>query len=158
MLGGSGTCEERLKAALEVLRGYGLECSLTCGELLAYLSGPTYTGDRVTAEQVMNSDLLFLHEVAEACILKGMGYVVDESAVTRAYPDTYRAHLKAMEVELLEAEKRGRLDHVAERCRDLESYVEDPLLPEDLRPALAELAQRYCRGGRLKPASRGGSR
>jgi hypothetical protein len=134
---------------LEVLRGYGLECSLTCGELLAYLSGPTYTGDRVTAEQVVSDDLLFLHEVAEACILKGMGYVVDESTATRAYPDTYRAHLKAMEVELLEAEKRGRLDHVAERCRDLESYVEDPLLPEDLRPVLAELAQRHCQQGRL---------
>ena len=158
MLGGSRACEERLRAALEVLRSYGLECSLTCGELLAYLSGPTYTGDAVTAEQVMSNDLLFLHEVAEACILKSMGYVVDESTATRAYPDTYRAHLKAMEVELLEAEKRGRLDHVAERCRDLESYVEDPLLPEDLRPALAGLAQRHCRRERLKPASRESSR
>ena len=73
-------------------------------------------------------------------------------------PNTCRPHLRALEVELREAERRGLVGRVRERCRDLESCIEDPLLLEDLRPALAELAQRHCRRGRLKPASREGFR
>jgi len=137
-------CEGKLEGALTLLKGYGIECDLTCGELLAYLSGPTYTGDTVAAEQIASDDLLFLHEVAEACILKSMGYEVDEGTAVRSYPDAYRAHLRAIEVELREAERRERTDHVRERCRDLESYIEDPLLPEDTRPAVAELLRRHC--------------
>uniref|UniRef100_A0A7C4FCH4 Uncharacterized protein n=1 Tax=Thermofilum pendens TaxID=2269 RepID=A0A7C4FCH4_THEPE len=133
-----------LESALSVVRSYGLGCSATCEELLAYLSGPTYTGDTVALEEVLGDELLFLHEVAEACILKSMGYELSESTATRAYPDTYKAHLEAMEVELREAARRELMNHVVARCRDLESYLEDPLLPEHLRPAVHALIGEFC--------------
>ena len=68
------------------MRGYGIECDLTCSELLAYLSEPTYTGDTVTAEQAACDDLLSLHDVAEACILKSKGYEVGEGTAAQGCP------------------------------------------------------------------------
>jgi len=56
---------------------------------------------------VLGSDILMLHEVAEICTLKSMGYRVDENTIVRAYPDTYREHLEALRVELREAFEEG---------------------------------------------------
>ncbi len=110
-------CEEVLSQVLELLSSaYGIDCDLSCGELLDYLSGPTYEEATVGVEEVFNNELLLLHEVAEACILKSMGHGIGRETVMEAYPHTYSAHLKAMDVELSEALKRNNLKHVKKRC------------------------------------------
>ena len=65
---------------LERLREHGLRCSVSPGELLAYIQGPSYEDDRVTLEEILGEGLLLPHEAAETCILKSMGY-----RITRGY-------------------------------------------------------------------------
>ena len=137
---------ERLSTVLRLLRGYGLECSVSYGELLTYLNAPSYEDDRVTVDEVLANELLLLHEVAEICILKKWGYRITRSIIMEAYPDTYSAHLKALEIELEEARKRGMDTWVKRRCNDLTSYLEDPYLPPDLKSPVRNLISRYCGG------------
>ena len=63
-----------------------------------------------------------------------------------AYPDTYQAHPAALDIELAEAERLGRLDWVARRCRDLASYLDDPFLPLGMEDTVNSLISRYCGG------------
>ncbi|OWJ54914.1 hypothetical protein Pdsh_04200 [Pyrodictium delaneyi] len=135
-----------LREVLERLREYGLRCSVSPEELLAYIQGPSYEDDRVTQEEILGEELLLLHEAAEICILKNMGYRITRGTVVEAYPDTYRAHLIALGIELAEAERLGRLDWIARRCRDLASYFDDPHLPSGMEDAVSQLISRYCGG------------
>jgi len=138
-------CEEVLNNALGLLSSaYGINCDLSCGELLDYLVGPTYEEDTVGAEEVLSDELLLLHEVAEACILKSMGYGIGKDTVKEAHQHMYSAHLRAMDIELSEALKRKNLKHIRRRCRDLNSYLSDPYLPSSLVDKVHELIFKYC--------------
>ncbi len=138
-------CEEALSQMLELLSSaYGIDCDLSCGELLDYLSGSIYEEDTVGVEEVFSNEILLLHEVAEACILKSMRYGVGWETVMEAYPHTYSVHLKAMDVELSEALKRGNLEHVRRRCVDLHSYLSDSYLLGDLVSMVSEPIVKYC--------------
>ncbi len=139
-------CEEVLGEVFKLLSStYGINCDLSCEELLGYISGPTYEEDTVGVDEVFSNELLLLHEVAEVCALKSIGYGIGSDTVMKAYPHTYSAHLKAMDVELSEALKRNNLKHIKERCRDLRSYLSDPHLPNNLASKVQELIHKYCR-------------
>jgi len=94
--------------------------------------GPTYEDEVISVEEIVNNDLLFLHEVIETCVLKSLGYSIDKDTVMRAYPDTYYAHLKAIEIELIEANNRDNRVHIEKRCMDLRTYLDDPYLSKNL--------------------------
>lgn len=142
-----GKIEDKLAKALNTLReAHGIQCSLTPEELLTYITAPTYEDDKITPAEILSSDLLLLHEVAEACELKGLGYRIDEDIFMKAYPDTYRAHLTAMRVEMEEARRKGLADHVKQRCADLATYLEDPHLPTGMRGDVEELLREFCSG------------
>ncbi len=130
---------------LSILREvYRIRCSLTPNELLTYITAPTYEEDKIAPKEILSNDLLLLHGVAEACELKGIGHEISEDIFIRAYPDTYRAHLAAMRVEMEEARRKGLINHVRRRCVDLSSYLEDPHLPRDLRAEVWELMREFC--------------
>ncbi len=133
-----------IKNAVEKLRSMGLDCSVSLKEFMAYISVPTYEDEKTSIDDILGNEFLILHEVAEICFLKNMGYKIDEKVIMNAYPRTYEAHLKAMEIELKEAQKKGSIEWVEKRCRDLESYWEDPMLPLHLRPLLARLLRIFC--------------
>ena len=136
-----------IEDALRILsEKYGAGCEVSFGELLAYLSGPTYEDDLISLDQVLNEDLLLLHELAEICILKKMGHRINRNTVMNAYPDTYQAHLEAMRIELSEAERMGQLSWIEGRCRDLGRYLGDQHLPRNLEPLVHQLIKQYCRG------------
>lgn len=138
-------CEEVLGDMLGLLSSaYGIDCDLSCEELLDYLSGPTYEEDTIGLEEVFSNELLLLHEVAEACILKSMGYGIGRDTVMEARQHTYSAHLRAMDIELSEALKGKNLKHIRRRCRDLNSYLSDPYLPSSLVDKVHELIFKYC--------------
>ena len=143
--GESKLLELSLHSALRTLLAYGIECSVSLEELVAYFTGPTYVGDTIGLSDVLSNELLLLHEVAEICILKKMSYSITQDTILKAYPNTYYAHLVAMNIELSEAERRGKRDWVEKRCRDLESYLEDPYLPSNLEAFVHELISKYCR-------------
>ena len=139
--------KERLAKALDTLReGHGIECSLTARELMTYITAPTYEEDKISPTEILSNDLLLFHEVAEACVLKDLGHEISEDIFMRAYPETYRAHLVAMRVEMEEARRRGLADHITRRCADLRTYLEDPYLPGGLRAEVEELMREFCGG------------
>ncbi len=55
-----------------------------------------------------------------------MVYKLNSEMIIKAYPDTYKAHLEALNVELAYARKQGRTDWINRRFIDLKSYLEDP--------------------------------
>ncbi len=96
--------KQRLSSTLNRLReAYGITCNLSVEELTSYLEAPSYEDDTLSMAEILGDELLLLHEVAEACILKAQGYAISRNTVISAYPATYGAHLSAMEVELEEA-------------------------------------------------------
>ncbi|RLG51134.1 MAG: hypothetical protein DRN96_06025 [Thermoproteota archaeon] len=113
-------------------------------ELLAYISGPTYEEDKISAEEILSSELLTLHELAEISELKRAGFKISQSTVIEAYPRAYEAHLKAMEVELRAAMAIGDTEWVQRRLRDLRSYLEDERLPDGLKPRVAEIISKLA--------------
>jgi len=123
---------------------HGIQCNVSLEELLAYLSGPSYEDDRTSLNKILEEELLLLHEVVEICFLKNMSYKINEATIQYAYPDTYRAHLEAMSIELDEAKRIGRISWVEKRCRDLEEYLDDPHLPRNLEPLVHMLINSYC--------------
>lgn len=140
-----GEIKDKLVNALNKLRdAYGVQCSLTPRELLTYITASTYEEDKTIPDEVLADDLLLLHEVAEACELKALGHEISGDVFMRAYPDTYRAHLAAIKVEIEEARKNGLINHVRQRCADLFTYLEDPHLPMDLRAEVEELMREFC--------------
>ncbi|MEB3759322.1 MAG: hypothetical protein GSR81_00560 [Desulfurococcales archaeon] len=74
-----------------------------------------------------------------------MGYDLSRNTTIGAYPNTYLAHLKALEIELLEAAKRKLDKWIEQRCKDLKSYLNDPHLPSILEDRVYELINRFCR-------------
>ncbi|RLG46614.1 MAG: hypothetical protein DRO06_04160 [Thermoproteota archaeon] len=97
--------------------------------MLAYVRGESYEEDAITAEEILRSGLLLLHEAVEISELKRMGFEIGPRTAVEAYPRTYEAHLSAMEVELEAALRVGDLGWVERRVGDLESYLEDEHLP-----------------------------
>ncbi len=139
-----------LRKIIELLNNkYNLNCDLSIDELMDYLNADTYEDEKISIGEILNNELLLLHEVAEICFLKSMGYGIDEHVVINAYPDTYKAHLEALEIELSEAFSKRLTKHIANRCRDLLSYLDDPYLPEGLENRVEYLINKYCRGARI---------
>ena len=146
----SGRCgtvlsiKSRLASVLGILLRYGVQCNVSFEELLAYLEGPSYEDDTIQLNDILSDELLLLHEVAEICFLKRMGYIISQNTIMEAYPDTYRVHLEALNIELAEAEKLGRYNWITRRCKDLTSYLNDPNLPSNLEVLVYKLISRYC--------------
>ncbi len=134
----------RLVSILSLLSEYGVQCNASSEELLTYLQSPTYEGDAVKLEEISNNELLLLHELVEICFLKRMGHAISRDIIIDAYPDTYYAHLAAMDMELAEAERQGKQDWIIRRCKDLESYLNDPYLPTSLETLVYQLINKYC--------------
>jgi hypothetical protein len=133
-----------LTGVLRILLKYGIRCKVSLEELLTYLEAPSYEDDTIKLKEILGDELLLLHEVAEICFLKKMGYTITSNIIVEAYPQTYKAHLKALEIELETAKKLERYDWITRRCEDLKSYLEDPNLPSRLNALVFELISRYC--------------
>ncbi|ABL78738.1 hypothetical protein Tpen_1341 [Thermofilum pendens Hrk 5] len=135
--------EERVREVCGELRRRGFDCDVSPEEFAAYMEADTYTGDRAGLWGVVGNRYLLIHELAEISALKRMGYRVDRGVLRRAYPDSYRAHLEAMDVELRVAAEEGDLGWVEARLRDLAGYLSDPLLPEGLAEEVGRLLRKY---------------
>jgi len=114
-------------------------------EILTYVRGESYEEDAITADEILGSELLLLHELVEISELKRMGFRIGPRTAVEAYPRTYETHLSAVEVELEAALRLGKMGWVERRVRDLESYLEDEHLPPHLRGRVFSLAERFRR-------------
>jgi len=139
------SCESLLTKARSIVeRCLQVKCQIDCETIKIYLLAPTYEGDLVKPEAIMQDFFLFLHEVAEICILTSWGYKITPDIIVKAYPNTYKAHLLALRVELDEAVKAGKVGHLERRCKDLKSYLRDLWLPKSLVNDVNSLIKQYC--------------
>jgi hypothetical protein len=76
--------ESRLATVLSLLSKYGVQCNVSSKELLTYLQSPTYEKDAVKLEEILNKDLLLLHEVAKICFLKKAGHAISRNIIINA--------------------------------------------------------------------------
>jgi len=138
------SCESLLTKARSIVeRRLQIKCQIDCEAVRIYLSASTYESDLIKPEEIMQGFFLFLHEVAEICILTSWGYEVGPDIIVKAYSDTYKAHLLALCVELEEATKAGKTEHLKRRCMDLKSYLRDSWLPKSLVNDVNGLIKNY---------------
>jgi len=128
-----------LKIGCKIAKKLGYNCRVSLRELQIYLTAPTYTGDKTNLKTIASNPYLCLHEVLEVMFLKERGYTISWNIFNEAYPYTYEAHLKALKGELKLALKKRDAAWISKRLKDLESYLNDPLLPEYLRPRVCDL-------------------
>ena len=135
--------EQKIKWALEILRGYNIECEVNVNEFFTYITAPTITGDITTVEEIIDNDLLILHEIAEICKFKELGIPITKDIFLEYSNLAYRIHLLAMEIELDHALKTNRSRWIEKRLHDIQSYLNDPNMPSDLRNKCIELLRRF---------------
>ena len=132
-----------IEKACRELREMGYPCSVNVEEFIVYLKSPTYTEDSYRVEDIIGNKYLLYHELLEISFLKKMGYSIDYNIIRRAYPDTYKAHLEAIDIELEIALRNRDYTWISHRLRDLESYLDDPFLPRILVDRVRGIIHKY---------------
>ena len=100
----------KIKGALNILERYGYKCgNVKAKELYTYVNGRTPTGDTIGIQDVLENEYYLIHEIVEICELKKLGVAMEEDTVIKHYPEVYRAHIKALDLELTHALKKN--DH-----------------------------------------------
>lgn len=134
---------EKIKQLCNELNDKGIECKVDPREFITYISAETYEEEQSTLEDILNNKYLLVHELVEITLLKNMGYEIDKNVIRRAYPNTYKAHLEAIDVELKIAMEEESYSWINKRLRDLVSYLSDPHLPTFLVDKVKQLLQKY---------------
>ncbi len=114
-------------------------------ELYDYMTGETFTGDKITLLDVVGNEYLLLHEAYEISELKRLGVAIGTKTLTEASKENiYEAHLNAMEFELdyaLLLEDYYWLKHRLGHHEDVVN--DDPWMPESQKPRAREILENY---------------
>ena len=78
--------------------------------------------------------MLVAHELVELGEVKQMGLPIVKDVIPKNLQRIYEAHLNAFEVEMSLATQMNEWGHIRTRLKDIETWIEDPLLPRKLRP------------------------
>ena len=94
--------EYRLGQVYELLEELEYQLNkCTPRELYDYMTGETFTGDKITLLDVIGNEYLLLHEAYEISELKRLGVEIGMKTLMEASKEKiYEAHLNAMEFEL----------------------------------------------------------
>ncbi|MGC9020383.1 MAG: hypothetical protein ACP5KE_04160 [Candidatus Methanodesulfokora sp.] len=85
-----------------------------------------------------------IHEVVEINELRKRGLRINRNTlISSPRALIYKAHLKALEMELSYASDKGDKNWVVRRLKDLESYLNEPYLSEELRAKIRGLLERF---------------
>ncbi|MCW4050297.1 MAG: hypothetical protein NWE89_11250 [Candidatus Bathyarchaeota archaeon] len=96
------TIEARLQQTIELLGELEFQVNTcTAREFYDYLTGETFSGDKITLRDILGNEYLILHEVVEVSELKRLGVELNTSTLMEAPKEKiYEAHLNAMRFEL----------------------------------------------------------
>ena len=135
---------ERLHICVKILKRFGYDCNVSEKELTTYLTADTPYPD-LSSKAILNDDLWLIHELIEINELKKMGIAITgKDLIMKNLEKVYEAHLKALKLELLIAQKLGRLDHIERSFKNLKNIVHnDPLVPSHLRSAFKDMLEKY---------------
>ncbi|MGB9631473.1 MAG: hypothetical protein ACP5LQ_03800 [Candidatus Methanodesulfokora sp.] len=134
----------RLEFIKRILENLGYIAEVSPEEFYKYLTGETYTNDKITLKEILDNDYLMIHEVVEINELKKRGLRINRNTlISSPRALIYKAHLKALEMELSYASDKGDKNWVVRRLKDLESYLNEPHLSEELRAKIRGLLERF---------------
>ncbi len=135
---------KRCRLAIEkVSKNVGRDFHVTPSELWRYLNAESYEKDTYTPQKILENDYLILHELREIEELKKKGMKITSKVILENPEVIYEAHIKALQEELRIAFQKGDKHWIKSRIKDLRNYLEDPYLPEKLRPQVKELLKLY---------------
>ena len=117
----------------------------TSREFYDYMTGETYTGDKVTLLDVIGNEYLLLHEAYEISELKKLGVEIGVNTLMEAPKEKiYEAHLNAMEFELNYALLLEDYYWLKHRLGYHEKVVnDDPWMPDGHKPRAQEILENY---------------
>ena len=135
---------EKLCTCVKILKRFGHDCNVSEKELMTYLTADTPYPD-LSSKAILSDDLWLIHELIEINELKKMGIAITgKDLIMKNLEKVYEAHLKALKLELLIAQKLGRLDHIERSFKNLKNIVHnDPLIPSHLRSAFKDMLEKY---------------
>ena len=140
--------ENKIRRVKESLRSINYVVSdVSAKELVDYMCGETFSGDKTTLDDVLGNEYLLVHEVVEIDELKKMGRRIDRHVIVDSPKIIiYSAHLTALEVELSYALYKKDLDWIRMRLEQFRESVleDDPFLPRELRPRAIRLFRKFC--------------
>jgi len=151
----SEVVEEKIREILNILqRDLDYRCSgISFRELYEYLLGETPTGDVISLGDILRNRYYLIHEVVEICELKKQGVSIDRRTVIEHYSDVYKAHIKALDIELSYAYINNdiewinsRIDTVAKQLDydiELLSRYSDTRTVNELKKEIHNLLKKY---------------
>ena len=140
---------EELARAVEearvLLARHGYACETSAEELKRYTETDTFYPSAISWDEILSDPLIVAHELIEIAELRKMGLKITKDVVVENLEQVYRAHLRAGEVEMEIAQRMGAYEHLRDRLQAVENWVDDPLVPQALKPAYAALFERVRR-------------
>jgi len=117
----------------------------TLKEFYDYMTGETYTGDKITLLDVIGNEYLLLHEAYEISELKRLGVEIGVNTLMESAKEKiYEAHLNAMEFELDYALLLEDYYWLKHRLGHHEKVVnDDPWMPDSWKPRAREILKNY---------------
>jgi len=138
--------EDKIKITMKRLKemNYDVE-NVSTKELYDYMTGETFSGDKTTLREVLNSEYLMIHEVAEISELKKMGRKIDKRVIVDSPKAViYKAHFFAQELEMDYAFKKKDYTWLKLRIGHHKLVLlDDPNLPENLKPRAQEIYDKF---------------
>ena len=119
--------------------------SISAKEFHDFMTGETFSEDIITLRDVLDSEFLMMHELAEMSELKKMGRTINKRTVMES-PKTviYEAHFTAMEYELNYALLKREYSWIETRLEQHKLVLlDDPHLPEELKPRGNAILERF---------------
>jgi hypothetical protein len=142
----SSQINSAIEKVVEALRqfGYG-DVDVSAREFYDYLTGEIFSDDPTTIRDVLGNEYIMMHELVEMSELKKIGRKIDKRVIMDTPRSAfYTTHLNALETELKYALYKGDTYWVKFRLKLFkESEADDPNLPEELRPRVEEIYEKY---------------
>ena len=140
----------RPRIIIDKKRGYyyikidDIECRISKREIMKHIATLPYDEEIISLDDVLTNKYYILHVLIELCLLQSMGYKVGEQTFKEVEPeDLWRAHLKALDIELRYAVKDGDKDWVLKRLKELEGVLENKSLSDEVREEILLLLNKW---------------
>lgn len=138
--------EKKVRETIILLGELGYDAEeVTTREFHDYMTGETFSGDKTTIGDVLDSEYLMVHEIVEISELKKKGVKIDKRTLMDS-PKTviYDAHFSAMEFEMGYASRKRDLEWLRIRMgHHREVLDDDPFLPESMRSRALAVYYRF---------------
>ena len=113
--------------------------------MVNYFKDPAPSGDLTDISDILHNKWLLIHELIELSELKGMNLKISAELLRTHPTEVDYAHITATEYELKFAKKGNENIWINSRLKDIISWGEDELMPDDLRSRCHKMVEKYSK-------------